>query len=286
MTTRFVGEKLHHVERGVARPVVLRENDHRRGADEAVVGLQGIEIERNVRERGRKDAAGGAARQIGVELMLRRHAASVFVDQLTYGDARRREVHTGFVHPARDRKRAQALAPVPAVAREPFGTLFHNVANPVQRFQVVLERRPPEQADLRNVRRAQPRHPALALDRLDHRRLLAADVGARAAAQFDRRQGARRVGSKRSQFAGQDRATACVFVAQVDIDRVDTHGPRRDQHAFEKTVWIAFEVVAILERARLTFVDVDRHEARRGLAANDAPLASRRKTRAAEAAQR
>ena len=49
---------------------------------------------------------------------------------------------------------------------------------------------------------------------------------------------------------------------------------------------IAFEVVAILERARLTFVDVDRHEARRGLAANDAPLASRRKTRAAEAAQR
>ena len=134
--------------------------------------------------------------------MSRQHAATVLIDQLAHGDARGREVHTGFVHPARDRKRAQALAPVPAVAREPFGTLFHNVANPVQRFQVVLERRPTEQADLRNVRRTQARHPALAFDRLDHRRLLAADVRARAPAQFDLRQGTRRVGGKRGKLAG------------------------------------------------------------------------------------
>src|SRR2546426_12432139 len=96
-----------------------------------------------------------------------RHAATVFVDQLAYGDARGCEVHTGLVHPARDRKRPQALAPVPAVARAPLGTLFHDVANPVQRFQVVLERRPPEQADLRDVRRAQPRPSPLVLHPLD-----------------------------------------------------------------------------------------------------------------------
>ena len=48
---------------------------------------------------------------------------------------------------------------------------------------------------------------------------------------------------------------------------------------------IALEVVAVLERAGLAFVDVDRHQPRRGLGAHDPPLAARRKAGAAQAAQ-
>ena len=49
---------------------------------------------------------------------------------------------------------------------------------------------------------------------------------------------------------------------------------------------IALEIVAILERAGLALVDVDRHEARCRLAANDAPFAPRRKSGAAQSPQR
>ena len=55
--------------------------------------------------------------------------------------------------------------------------------------------------------------------------------------------------------------------------------------AFEEPVRIALEVVAILERARLALVDVDRHQARRRLGRHELPLAAGRETGAAEAAQ-
>ena len=59
----------------------------------AAVFLQGVEIERDIAERGRQDAAGGAAREITVETMPVEHAAAVFIDQFTNRDARRRQVH-------------------------------------------------------------------------------------------------------------------------------------------------------------------------------------------------
>ena len=48
---------------------------------------------------------------------------------------------------------------------------------------------------------------------------------------------------------------------------------------------IALEVVAILERSRLAFVDVDRHQPRRRLGANDLPFAPGGKTGATQAPQ-
>ena len=60
---------------------------------------------------------------------------------------------------------------------------------------------------------------------------------------------------------------------------------RRNQHAFEQTVRVAFEVESVLEGAGLAFVHVDRQQARRRVLAHDAPLAPGRKARAAEAAQ-
>src|SRR6185312_17067085 len=96
-------------------------------------------------------------------------------------------------------------------------------------------------------RRTQARHPALAFDRFDHRRLFAADVRAGAAPQFDVGQRAGRIGGERVDLALQDRPAPGVFVAKVDVDRVDAHRPRGDQHAVEEAVRVALEIVAILE---------------------------------------
>ncbi len=63
LAARLVLEEAHQVQRRVARLVVLREDHHRRRADEAPVGLQRVEIERDVAHRGGQDAARGAARQ-------------------------------------------------------------------------------------------------------------------------------------------------------------------------------------------------------------------------------
>src|SRR5687768_8810225 len=98
-------------------------------------------------------------------------------------------MHPWLLHPAGDGERAQAFPAVPALRGEPLRALLDDLAHPVHRLHVVLEGRPAEEADLRHVRRAQARHAALALDRLDHRRLLAADVRSRTPAQVDRRKG-------------------------------------------------------------------------------------------------
>src|SRR5690606_32804273 len=106
-------------EREIACPVVSRKDHHSRGADEAAVLIQGVEVQRYVAERGGEDAARGAAREIALELMAVLHAAAVFVYQFAHRDAGRCQMHPGFLHAARYRERAQTLAFVAAVSREP-----------------------------------------------------------------------------------------------------------------------------------------------------------------------
>ncbi len=194
-------------------------------------------------------------------------------------------MHARFLHPARDRETAQSLAAIAAMGGKPLRALFQNLAHPVQGFHVVFERGMAEQPHLRDIRRAQPRHAALAFDGFDHRRFFTANVGARATTQKYRRQWTRRIFLQRRDFLFEDGAHAGVLVAQINIDFGNLHRPRGNDHAFEKTVRVAFEVVAILERARLAFVNIDRHHARARLAAHDAPLAPGGKSRAAQPAQ-
>src|SRR4029453_3406521 len=78
--------------------------------------------------------------------------------------------------------------------RSPFRPLLDDLAHPVQRLHVVLERRTAEQSDLSDVGRTQTRLAALALDRFDHRGLFAADVGAGAAAKMNVGDRTRRIG--------------------------------------------------------------------------------------------
>src|SRR3546814_8166074 len=106
------------------------------------------------------------------------------VDQLTHRDAGRRQLDARLLHPPRHRPGADTRMPRLAEGGEPCGTLLDDVADPPQRLAIVVERRPAEQPDVGDVGRAVARQAALALDRFEHRALLAADIGTGAAPQF------------------------------------------------------------------------------------------------------
>jgi hypothetical protein len=95
-------------------------------------------------------------------------------------------------------------------------------------------------------------------------------------------------GAIRRQFrdlALQNFARSRIFVADVDVDLGRFDNLRADQHALDKAVRIGLEIIAILERAGLALVAVDRHQPRPGLAEHRAPFSPGRKARAAETAQ-
>ena len=129
------------------------------------------------------------------------------------------------------------------------------------------------------------RQPALALDRFDHRGFFAADVGAGAAAQMDLGELVETGALELGDLVEQHQAKLGIFVADVDVDLGRFDHPGGDQHAFEEAVRIEAEIVAVLERAGLALVGVDRHQARAWLGAHQRPLAAGRKAGAAEAAQ-
>src|SRR5215469_14271787 len=115
------------------------------------------------------------------------HAAAIFVDQFPDRDAGRRELDPGVLDPARHAEGAAAGTAVASLLGEPFRALLDDVAPPIERFDVVDQGRPAEEADLRRKRRLVAWQPALALDAFEHRRFLAADIGAGAAPQMQLR---------------------------------------------------------------------------------------------------
>ena len=147
------------------------------------------------------------------------------------------------------------------------------------------QRGPAKEPNLGRKRRALPRQPALALDAFEHRRFLAADIGARTPAQVDlciRRQSS---GFDRLNLAFEDRMALRVFVAQINVDVRGLDHPGGDQHPFQKSMRIGFEEIAVLEGAGLALVAIDRHQPGRRLLAYQPPLTAGRKTGAAEPAQ-
>jgi hypothetical protein len=100
LAAAFVLEEAHQVERHRFHIVLVRQDHNRVRPHEAAVFLQRAEIERQIGHGCRQDPAGGAARQIGLEVVAFRHAAAIFLDQLADADAGGREHHAGFAHPA------------------------------------------------------------------------------------------------------------------------------------------------------------------------------------------
>ena len=180
---------------------------------------------------------------------------------------------------------AQTLSAVLALASKPGGTLLEDLRHPVQRLDIVDERRTVEDADLGHIRRAVAGKAALAFDALDHRAFFAADVGASAATDVDPRVRRQARHLDLGNLLGQDRQHGGVFVAHVNVDVGCLDRPSRDQHPLKELMRIGFQIVAVLERARLALVAVDGHQPRTGRLPHEAPLATGREAGAAKATQ-
>src|SRR5580704_10546408 len=122
-----------------------------------------------------------------------------------------------------DTEKLQALAATPAMRGEPVGALLDDVAHPVERLDVLLQRRAAEEPHLRHIGRAMAGQAALALDRLDHRGFFAADIGAGAAAQMDPGVPCEARRLELGDLGVQHQPDLGILVAQVEIDvlRID-----------------------------------------------------------------
>src|SRR5262249_15220029 len=109
---------------------------------------------------------------------LVRQTAGVLLDQLAERDSVWRLVAAWLGDDAGDRPEARALGAVPAEAGPPGATVGNDPGDVCERLDVVDQRRPCEVPDLGGERWLQPGHRASPLHRLEHRRLLAGDVGA------------------------------------------------------------------------------------------------------------
>ena len=118
---------------------------------------------------------------------------------------------------------------------------------------------------LRGERRLQPRHSAPALHRLQHRRLLAADVRARADDELDR-EAACRDGS------AQPLARRRVLLAEVDVRFVRPAEAHRRLEPLQQELRPELHHVSILDRPRLALVGVDDHDAWACLTPHGVPL--------------
>src|SRR3546814_14636751 len=99
-------------------------------ADEAAVLLELPEVERDVGQRRREDAAGGAAREVALEGVAVEHAAAVRLDQFAGRCPGRHHLHAGPLYPARYRIAAQPRVSRPALGGAPGAALLDNVAHP------------------------------------------------------------------------------------------------------------------------------------------------------------
>ena len=130
-----------------------------------------------------------------------------------------------------------------------------------------------------------PRQAALALEAFEHRRFLAADIGAGAAAQLDRTRRRQPRPLERRDLGQEDLAAGRILIAQIDVARFGLDGPLTDQQAFEEPMRIGLQEMAVLESAGLALIGVDREIPGTRFGADEAPFAPGRKPGAAETTQ-
>ena len=265
LLARLLGEEAHRLSEQAEHRIARREDLHRRRARSGAPLAQRVTRQRNVQRGGRDDPARGPARHDRADLLG--CAACVVVDQLPGRDVERRleaaRLPNGAGHRPQPRRRVLAAQDARHVR---------------EGLDVVDQRRPREVALLRGERRAEARHPAAPLHRLEHRRLLPADVRACAHDELD-------VQPARGDRLTQARTRGGVLLAQVDERVVGLAEAHRCRDALEQELRAQLHHVAVLDRPRLALVGVDDHDAGRGLGANGRPLAEGREAGAAHPGQ-
>src|SRR6266581_2871486 len=183
----------------------------------------------------------------------------------------------------------------PPERKECISAVVDDPGNRGEGLGIVDRRRLAVETEARGKRRLESRQALLALQRLEQRGLLAADVGAvtvvvvelerEIAAEdvFPDEAGATRLGER---FLA-----ALVDVPDLPVDvvvaRADPHRVGGDRHAFDDDMRVVAQYVAVLEGPGLALVRIAHQIFRaRKLARHEAPLEARRKTRPAAPAQR
>ena len=215
----------------------------------------------------------GAARDDGEQVVpAAAHAARVPIDQLAQRNAHRLLDVAGLHHVAGDAEQLGAGVVLPADAREPGGAAAQDVGHLRDRLHVVDRGRAAIEAHIGRERRLEPRLALLALEALEQRGLLAADIGARAVVDVEIEVPAVDVvladelgliglvdGSQ------QALALAYELAADVNVAGVRRHGGAGIEAALDEKMGIVPHDLAVLARAGLGFVGID-HEIVRAIA--------------------
>src|SRR6516225_4098224 len=152
----------------------------------------------------------------------------------------------------------RAVMPAGASLTPAARALPDDVPHPIKGLDVVAQGRSAEEPDLGREGRPLARQPSLAFDAFEHRRFLAADISTGAAAEMDPRMPGQARRLDCGNLAVEDGAALRVFVPQIEIDLGRLDHPGGDQHAFDETMRVGFQKMAVLEGAWLAFVAIDR----------------------------
>ena len=280
LAARLVAEELGDAQHRVDEIRRLVVDEHDAGAERHAGLARRLERELEVELVRPQERAGGAAEQHRLRRPRPRE-----VEQLAAAAC----PAAARTRPAarRGRRRRTGACPRVAVADE-------DLRHVEQRLDVVHDGRLAEQPDLDRERRLVPRLAAVALDRLEERRLLAADVRAGADAQLDveREAGAENVvaeqarGARLGERVLEPRVRERVLRAHVDEAALAAGRVGRDRHRLDERERVALHQHPVLERPRLRLVGVADEVVRlRGLARDRLPLGAGRERGAAAAEQ-
>src|SRR6185312_10850088 len=269
-------------------------DDHRAGAEHRARFGHRLEAVGKVhRLLRREDRGGGAAGVDRLDAAAGERPAGEVVDQVAGRDPERDLVVAGPTYAAGDRDDLGAGRLLGAELAEPLGAVGDDPRHVGERIHVVDQGRPAVEAlDCREWR-LQPRVAALALERVEQRRLLAADVGAGAAVddQLEVPVGAEDVGPEVTRLVGfgdrgvEDVGLRVVLAADEDEGVAGVGGERGDRDPLDQLVRVALHQLAVLEGARLGLVGVAAEVLGHFAAGQERGLFAHREAGAAAAAQ-
>ena len=274
------------------RDRVVGDDDRARAQHRAGLGhrLEGVrQVELVLGQHRRRGAAG----KPGLHPPALGGAAGEAEDELARRDPQLDLVVARPLHAPGDRDHLGPRRLLGAEALEPVGAVVDDVGEVGERLDVVDQRRAAVEALDGRKRRLQPRVAALALERVEERRLLAADVRAGAAMddELDLRAGVEDVGP---QVVGvvclghrpvEHVRDLPVLAADEDERLPGADRDRRDRNSLDQLVRVLHHQLAVLERARLGLVGVAAHVLAHVPVRQERALLSHREARAAAAAQ-
>ena len=284
----LVHVELRHAQPQLHHAAAVVDRDHRARTEQRPRRSERVEVERRVDLVGGQHRNRRASWDDRLQLASARDPAADVVDQLAQRRPVRELVVASLHDVAAERDHARAGRVLDADLRVLVPAELEHLRDGRDRLDVVDQRRGRVEPRDRRERRLRARLAALALERLEQRGLLAADVGAGAAVQDDRHFAEQPRLARLGERVSHDLELGQVLAADIDEDVLRLDRVRRDQAALDQPVRDAQHDLAVLERPRLRLVgvhgDVDRlgNLVRRG---DEARFAPRREERTAAAAQ-